>query len=64
MAEVTGDALDNYELYLAPEKLREDAGRKTMDGKGAVLGPVYIHRVHSTAATRYIMAAKHLSVFS
>lgn len=28
------------------------------------LGPVYNHRVQSTAPTRYIIAAKHLSVFS
>ena len=28
------------------------------------LGPVYIHRVHSTLATKLTIAAKHLSVFS
>jgi hypothetical protein len=28
------------------------------------LGPVYIQRVQSTVATRLIIAAKHISVFS
>jgi hypothetical protein len=28
------------------------------------LGPVYIHRIHSTLATRLMTAAKHLPVFS
>jgi len=32
--------------------------------EGLLLGPVYIHRVHSTLATKLTIAAKHLSVFS
>ena len=35
-----------------------------IDLMARVLGPVYIHRVHSTLATKLTIAAKHLSVFS
>ena len=38
MAEVTGDGLDNYDFFLAPERLRKDAARKIKGGKGSVLG--------------------------
>lgn len=42
MAEVTGDKLDSYELYVAPERLRKDADRKIKDGKGSVLGSLNV----------------------
>ncbi len=41
-AEVSGDDLDTYELYLAPEKLREDTGRKTEDEKLSNYGSLEI----------------------
>lgn len=37
-AEVTGDALDTYDLHVAPEKLAKDAGRRQKDGAGSILG--------------------------
>jgi hypothetical protein len=37
---------------------------RTLTADIVVLGPVYIHFVQRTAATRLMMAAKHLSVFS
>ena len=47
MAEVTGENLDNYELYIAPERLRKDVGLKIKGGKGSVLGSLNIFkRVH------------------
>ncbi len=55
MAEVTGEELDNYEIYLAPEILRKDAGRKIKDGKGSTLGSLNVfNRVRDkmTAHTR------------
>ena len=42
MVEFTGEDLDTYDLYLAPERLPEDAGRKTKDGKGAILGSLNV----------------------
>lgn len=42
MAEVTGDDLDTYDLYVAPEMLRKDAGRKTKGGPGSTLGSVNV----------------------
>ena len=38
MAEVTGEKLDSYELYVAPEILRKDTERKIKGGKGSKLG--------------------------
>jgi hypothetical protein len=44
-----------------PQKFQEqDSAKRSADR----LGPVYIHRVHSTLATKLTIAAKHLSVFS
>ncbi len=42
MAEVTGENLDNYDLYLAPERLRKDVERKIKGGKGSVLGSLNV----------------------
>ena len=42
MAEVTGEALDHYDLYLAPEKLRTDRERKIKGAAGSVLGSVNV----------------------
>ena len=42
MVEFTGEDLDTYDLYLAPERLPKDAGRKTKDGKGAILGSLNV----------------------
>ncbi len=42
MAEVTGGNLDNYDLYLAPERLRKDVERKIKGGKGSVLGSLNV----------------------
>ena len=42
MAEVTGEALDHYELYLAPEKLRTDRERKVKGAAGSVLGSLNV----------------------
>lgn len=38
MAEVSGEKFDQYELYLAPEKLVVDRGRKIKGAAGSVLG--------------------------
>ena len=38
MADVSGENLDSYDLYLAPERLRTDFERKTKGGAGSVLG--------------------------
>lgn len=38
MVDFTDDNLDGYELYLAPERLRIDKGRKIKGGSGSVLG--------------------------
>ena len=42
MAEVDGEALDRYALYVAPERLKKDAERKVKDGKGSVLGSLEV----------------------
>ncbi len=42
MAEVTGETLDTYDLYLAPERLRKDAERKIKGGKGSILGSLNV----------------------
>ena len=42
MAEVTGDKLDQYDLYVAPERLRKDSGRKIKGAKGSVLGSLNV----------------------
>ena len=42
MAEVTGENLDNYDLYLAPERLRKDVERKIKGGKGSVPGSLNV----------------------
>lgn len=38
MAEVSGDKLDKYDLYIAPERLTVDYDRKIKGGAGSVLG--------------------------
>jgi esterase/lipase superfamily enzyme len=38
MAEVSGDDFDEFDLYLAPEKLKIDYDRKIKGGSGSVLG--------------------------
>lgn len=38
MAEVSGDELDQYDLYVAPERLRVDKDRKIKGAPGSVLG--------------------------
>jgi esterase/lipase superfamily enzyme len=38
MAEVTGENLDAYDLYVAPERLRKDTERGITGGTGSVLG--------------------------
>lgn len=38
MAEVSGDKLDKYDLYIAPERLTVDYERKIKGGAGSVLG--------------------------
>ena len=38
MAEVSGENLDTFALYLAPERLRTDRERKIKGGAGSVLG--------------------------
>ena len=42
MAEVTGDKLDTYDLYIAPEKLRKEPGLKIEDGHGSTLGSINV----------------------
>ena len=42
MAEVTGEKLDSYDLYLAPERLRKDAELKIKGGVGSILGSLNI----------------------
>ena len=42
MVEVTGEKLDTYDLYLAPERLLKDAGRKIKGGKGSILGSLNV----------------------
>ena len=42
MAEVTGEDLDTYEIYLAPEILRKDTDRKIKGGKGSTLGSLNV----------------------
>jgi NADPH:quinone reductase-like Zn-dependent oxidoreductase len=44
--------------------LRQVELPKPQPAKDRVLGPVYNHRVQRTAATRLIIAAKQVSVFS
>ena len=38
MAEVIGEKLDTFDLYLAPERLRTDRGRKIKGAAGSILG--------------------------
>ncbi len=42
MAEVTGENLDTYEIFVAPEILRKDTERKIKGGKGSVLGSLNV----------------------
>jgi esterase/lipase superfamily enzyme len=42
MAEVTGEELDSYELYVAPEKLLKDSARKIKGAEGSTLGSINI----------------------
>ncbi|MHA1151596.1 MAG: alpha/beta hydrolase [Alphaproteobacteria bacterium] len=42
MAEVTGENLDTYEIFVAPEILRKDTERKIKGGKGSTLGSLNV----------------------
>lgn len=44
MAEVVGDNLDSYELYVAPERLEIDKARKIKGDAGSILGSENIFR--------------------
>jgi esterase/lipase superfamily enzyme len=44
MAEITGDDLDQYALYLAPERLTTDTARKVKGGAGSILGSQNVFR--------------------
>ncbi|MYF71275.1 MAG: alpha/beta hydrolase [Proteobacteria bacterium] len=44
VAEVSGDRLENYQLEIAPERLRSDWERKIKDGPGSVLGSETVFR--------------------
>ena len=44
MAEVSGDEFDQFELYLAPEKLKTDYERKIKGAAGSVLGSTNVFK--------------------
>lgn len=53
MADVSGDKLDKYDLYIAPERLTVDYDRKVKGARGSVLGSENVFRRVREKMVRY-----------